>query len=92
MRLPSSRELKKIRDVRQFPVCRVTWVDSCSCSRWRDVDQVRGETLMECQTVGFLVSRTRRSLVLAQSVNENRDLAASWVVPTAGVKRVERLR
>ena len=80
------------RDVRTLPVVRVTWVDSCSNHRWREMAEARADVPMECQSVGFLVANSARAVVLIQSVNESGHAGASWIIPKSCVRRVEKLR
>ena len=83
---------------RVLPVVEVTWVDAASGGGWASPDQyVRDHgTLIEIRSVGLLLSRDRRRLVLVQSCDnqpgERRRVADSLTIPAAGVRRVRRLR
>jgi hypothetical protein len=46
----------------------IKWLDSYGCtSTWRPIEPI--ETLMECETVGFVVSETEEIISLANSIS-----------------------
>lgn len=72
----------------------IEWRDSAHISpgAWVDGDHV--DEIEPCQvlSVGWLVSRDRSRLVLAQSISESGDLCGVFVIPAAMVVRLRRLR
>lgn len=77
---------KKLRAVR------VEWVDSASTGRWRHRKEAERFDVVACTTVGFVVSRNSKRIVLAQSVSEDDDVCDTMTIPAGCVKRVRRLK
>ena len=78
-------------DLRKLPLAKVTWVDSGSWSGWREAKEVpRG--LVECQTVGWVVTSNRRVLTVVQSLNEHQQVTEAWSIPRSCVRKVQVLR
>ena len=74
----------------------VEWLDSCVDSGWHASDAafVRAAPSI-CTSVGILIERTPKQIVLAQSLTSNEEgeqLADVLTIPAAVVKRVRRLR
>ena len=67
----------------------VRWLDSMGTSGWQDPKTAR--TRMECVTVGHLIERTPKSVLVAMNACHYQH--GEYVeIPAAAVKRVRRLR
>lgn len=88
----SDKKLQKIKDIRKLPVVKVTWYDAASHHGWSTLPDARGEDLVECQTVGFLVTRTKRRVNVAQGISDGGKLTEDWAIPTANIKSIKVLR
>ena len=89
----TNRQLAKVSDPRKFPLCRVTWVDSASTRGWNTLEEIRKDHRpVECETVGYLVVRSRRMLSLVQSVSEFGRAAETISIPASCVRKVRKLK
>jgi hypothetical protein len=74
----------------------IEWVDACDWSpgEWVDLEPLESGHATGCDviTVGWLVQKSKRALVLALSISEADDGRGLFVVPMACVKTMVRLR
>lgn len=71
----------------------VTWIDSSFHRGWGSLDEKsKGMTVAKCRTVGYLLSRDRETLKIAQSLGDADSAADGIAIPRVAVKRVRRLR
>lgn len=75
---------------------RVDWLDSWSeRGGWHDIADLRrdADTLPTQTTVGFVIAETKRTLVVASTLSESRELASAVVaIPKSAVQRRARVR
>lgn len=71
-------------------IVRVTWGDAANGAGWRSLKDIAKERPLMIESVGFLVKRNKRRIVLAHSVGGD-DGLGSTVIPAAWVKRVDIL-
>ena len=80
--------------MKPYPVL-VEWTDACDWSpaEWVDLEPLTAGVATGCDviTVGWLVQKSKRALVLALSVTSERDGRGLFVIPRACVTRVVRL-
>lgn len=72
----------------------VTWLDSSSCSGWHAMNEIPTKPL-ECRSAGYLVHKSRSSLVVALSASEARSrhgFGDTITIPRACVKKIRRLK
>jgi hypothetical protein len=75
----------------------VTWEDSVQpVSAWRFLADLTGSTPVVCQSVGWLVERTKDALVLAPNLGFDDDgeptqAAGVVTIPARAVRKVRRL-
>ena len=71
----------------------VTWRDSCSPGRkWQDRDWVKDNyTAVTCRSVGWLVRRDKKDLVLCASYGQP-EVGDVTAIPSACVVSVKRLK
>ncbi|QEX23774.1 hypothetical protein FRZ61_37130 [Hypericibacter adhaerens] len=79
------------------PIVLIQWEDSAqAAAEWQWLDQVRGPSIADCYTVGFLIARDRRELKVAINLGlrgaEAEQAAGIVAIPAACVRRVVRLR
>ena len=79
---------------RRAPAVFVTWHDSAHAPGWDPRDLHEGLTPALVHSVGFLLRRDKKSLVLAMSAQQagSTRFANSLVIPRACVSSVRRLR
>ncbi len=78
--------MKKLRMVE------VEWVDSCSLSGWRDVEEHREHNgIAKCATVGYLLRSNRKEVTVVQSWNDNEGAHSSMSIPRCAVKKIRYL-
>jgi hypothetical protein len=80
--------------VKPYPVL-IEWVDACDWSpgEWVDLEPLKSGHATGCDviTVGWLVQKSKRALVLALSISEADDGRGLFVIPTACVTTMTRL-
>lgn len=70
----------------------VEWDDPATVGRWRDIAQAREETASRCVSVGFLVEKTKKKIVLSLSYDEEcRHVSDTIVIPRGVVRSCRRL-
>lgn len=74
-------------------IVEVAWLDSRQPSpAWQLIDDISAK-VCECTTVGYLVSRSKERVVVAQSLGDAGGQAAGvMVIPAACVTRLKFLR
>lgn len=75
----------------------VTWVDACSYKgAWMSDEETKewGNEGLVCTSVGFLVHRTRKGIMLAMSCHEGNGInwGGAWLIPAGCVTRVRKIR
>jgi hypothetical protein len=81
----------------RLPIMLVQWMDSSHLSviGWASADDVRQfsrEGPHICESVGFVVSDTKKALVLAESIDEQGHLAELIKIPAVNITKRVRLR
>lgn len=68
-----------------FPLVLVTWHDAETQHGWESVSDARVDTIPACVSVGFVIKKTRKEIVLAQTIargelNGRITIPRGWVV------------
>ena len=77
---------------RRYPIFRVEWVDTMSWPGWRSKDDKH--ELVAIATVGHLIERGRKKLVLTASIDlgdEAMPYSGITVIPRSTVTKIERI-
>lgn len=83
---------KQVQKKVNYPLVEVTWVDSSSTSGWQHEISVEPLT---CYSAGYLIHRSRKSLVIAQNrggENCNYRFGDTVTIPASCVKKTRRLK
>jgi hypothetical protein len=72
------------------PLVLVEWEDAFSTDEWTDLDQLERGCL-SCVTVGFLVHRSKKTLIVAGTVSKDGQGCCVMHIPARWVKRVQKL-
>lgn len=92
-RIPADSWLARVEKVNKLPIVEVLWWDAQSVHGWDTLPGWRKEkALAECRTVGYLVKRTKREIVMAQGIADNGKLSECWGIPAPWVTKVRLLR
>ena len=90
MRIPKIP--KKITDLRKLPIVRVEWEDAASGGKWLPYLEAQSQRgLVCCETIGFLVKRSAKELLVCQSVSENGHVDGGLTIPTRSVRSIKVL-
>ena len=87
------RDPKGIQDLRELSLVEVTWWDAASDSHWKTFEDVRAqgdEGLIECQTVGYLVKVSKKTITLAQTRSKMGKVSCDWSIPRPWIIKVVR--
>ena len=68
----------------------VTWMDASSDDDWKDSDD-EPVALVTCRTVGWLIRRDDKRLVVVQTITDDDGRGNEWSIPAGCVKKVRRL-
>ena len=71
---------------------RVEWWDPCGTATWASREDAATLEPVRCTTVGVIVHRSRRVLVIAATVGDNGQVADLTAIPAGCVRKVTRLR
>jgi len=75
----------------KYPLVTVVWDDACSSGRWQSIAELTG-TPKRCNTTGYLLKKTKESVVVSHTVSADGDTCCELTIPTQMVKVVKRLR
>jgi len=72
---------------------RIIWHDSFSIDAWTPKELVIIETTenMECQTIGFLLKRTRESITVCHTINTEGSVCGVIQIPRKCIVKIEYL-
>jgi hypothetical protein len=70
----------------------VEWVDSKAQGSWRDADEYRNEQPAPCRSVGYVLTRDAKKIILLQSQSESGGVSDSITIPIGCVTKVRYLR
>ena len=81
--------------MKPYPVF-IEWHDACDWSpgEWVDLDPLESGHATGCDvvSVGWLVQKSKRAVVLAMSISSENDGRGLFVVPCSAIKRMVRLK
>jgi hypothetical protein len=73
----------------------VTWVDSAAVGGWQKPEMVNADPMV-CESVGFLVRRDAKSILLALNAAISADSSTAYgdymVIPNCAVKKIKNLK
>ena len=70
----------------------IEWVDSATTRGWNSPGQFVESPLAHCRTVGYLLKRTKKYVVVVQSLGDDTHNAGEGLgIPASCVKRLRRL-
>lgn len=73
------------------PKVEVVWKDSCSLGGWGQAPGDRDHTPADCTTMGYLLKRDRKQVVVAQNRGPSK-FGEVMVIPSECVRGVRRLK
>ena len=70
----------------------VDWVDSWSSARWENKDTVADDDgVLHCRSVGYVLRRGQKSVVLAASMSESGNVGDRICIPRPCVKTIRKV-
>jgi len=69
---------------------RVEWEDAATYSGWTDLEHREFPT-SECVSVGFLLSRSDRAIVMALTISDGGGASEIVAIPVANVREIREL-
>lgn len=69
----------------------ITWDDAYTEDGWQDREAYKPAEPQICHTVGYVMEKNRKSIVVAQTISENQT-GARWRIPRGMVIKIEVLR
>ena len=86
------RSVKRPDDLRKLPLVEVTWKDACGNSRWMSYSEAKECETLETKTLGRLVHRGARKLVVCGTIADNGTVNDTTTIPRGWVTKVRRLK
>ena len=78
---------------RPGPIVEIQWVDSTGRSDWHDPQQaVDLDGLLECVSVGYLISETPRSVTISQGSGSMGNYLSSMAIPRVAIVKLTQVR
>lgn len=71
-------------------VVEVTWYDAISMRGWRDKATYAKQKAAPCRTVGYIIKKTKREMVLAQTQGGD-EINGSMTIPRDWVQKIRKL-
>ena len=71
------------------PMVLVEWIDSALYTGWKK--RRNDYCPSSCQTIGFLLERGRKQVVVAMQLNDEEDVGEVMVIPRCNVLSITRL-
>ncbi len=75
----------------RLPIVEIEWEDSASKGGWANREVYRKLSPMRVRTVGFLLERSPRKVIVLQTLAEDGDGTDAVVIPAGCVKKLRRL-
>lgn len=72
-------------------IVEVEWIDSATTNGWHDEFDLDDGGLITCRSVGYLLSRDRRSVQLVQSQSSHGASAELTAIPRSCVRSIKTL-
>ena len=96
MRMGRVKDPHKACSLKELKRVEITWHDAASRSDhvWDEFNALRTQNndgLVECQTLGYLVRISKRSVTITQTRADNGKLANEWSIPRTSVMRIKIL-
>ena len=84
--------MKHPRKIRLFKKVRVWWVDSIFLSGWKNFNEIQPRDL-RCQSCGFLVGKTKKDILVASSIDEEKTQAGGIIViPRVAITKIRVIK
>ena len=89
----TTKQIDKVNNLLKLPIVLIKWRDAASKGGWKSVEDYRkdGQTL-ECISTGFLISNSKHTVQLVQSIAENSTVADSIAIPKSEIKSMRVIR
>lgn len=84
-----------MKSKQKFPrmqLVEVEWIDSAARGRWASREDYEKHDIVTCRSVGYVVKRSARAVVLVQSQSADGDCSDGMAIPRAAVTKVRRLK
>ena len=79
--------------IQDLKMVMIIWRDCVSYDPWDSMDEHRNRNLHEIKSIGFLVSKTKESLVIVQNIDlESADASMSMSIPMLMVKSIKEIK
>jgi len=65
----------------KYQIVRITWIDACSEVGWTALSDIKTNSIITCQTVGWLISEDRKQVVVTTTFAENDQCTDPMCIP-----------
>jgi hypothetical protein len=75
----------------KLPMVLITWEDAVCEESTLKLSSGKNLTTIPCHTVGFLLSKDKRQIVIATSFMETDDIKYTYCIPTSWITEITKL-
>ena len=79
-------------NIKNLKIVEVTWHDSCSDGGWKSLKSSLSGSISTCQSVGYLLQRNRKQVILIQSRSDTGNLSDQIAIPRTDVVKIIYLK
>ena len=69
----------------------ITWIDSTWIGGWSNGDRCKKYGVSNCRSVGYLVRKDKKEILIGQSYDDNGNIGNITVVPISQVKGIKNV-
>jgi len=73
------------------PIIEVHWVDIASFPGWSTLEEAITSTTMECISIGYVIHKDKKSVVMAQTIADNGDVGEILCIPTSVIRELREI-
>ncbi len=69
----------------------VRWVDSRQPTpQWEYVEQIADQSVVVCETIGFVINKDNQKIVIAQNIGDNgNQVSGVMVIPVRSIEKIK---
>ena len=73
-------------------IVEVEWEDSCAEMGWHTPRDIKGYDVSHCRSVGYLLGKDRKKVVILQSASDSPSFCEALTIPRGNVKKITYLK
>ena len=78
--------------MREYPLVEIKWDDTCNNSSWTSIPDLKNHHVVNCVTIGRLISKTAKEYKITATVASDGDILGYQLIPRGMVKSIKVIR